>query len=191
LKKLLVLIAIALFSCESAQEARNNAEKKEAPGSIENKLEMVGEKIQGDFNGDKQPEFVVATKLTEQQGNPVEGGTLAVYQLQFSNASLPSIRIGCCKVQIINEGDLNKDGTDELSLFQAPVNGCVYSMTTYSFKNGDWQQIIKPFMIMTGCEGMSNENLQKWIFTENKIIYYLDTDLNDEKGTLIKKKALQ
>jgi hypothetical protein len=188
LKKLFILIAIALYSCESSPETKSNAEKE---ASKDNKLESVGEKIQGDFNGDKQPEFAFATKLREQQGNPVEGGTSAEYQLQFSDTNLPHINIGCCDVRIINEGDLNTDGADELSLFLAPVNGCVYSMTTYSFKNGIWLQIIKPFIIMTDCDGVSNEELQNRIFTENKSIYYLDTDLNDENAALIKKKVIQ
>jgi hypothetical protein len=146
LKKLFILIAITLYSCESSPETKSNAEK-EASKDSENKLE--------------------------------------------SDTNLPPINIGCCDVRIINEGDLNNDGADELSLFQAPVNGCVYSMTTHSFKNGNWLQIVKPFLIMTGCDGISNEELQKRIFTENNNIYYLDPDLNDENGALIKKKVIQ
>jgi hypothetical protein len=190
LKKLFVLVAFALFSCESSKETKSNA-PKEAPGSIANKLETVGEKIQGDFNGDKEPEWAIVIKVAESQGNQVEEGTSAMYQLQFSNTNLPPINIGCCDVRLINEGDLNNNGTDEVSLFQAPVNGCVYSMTTYSFKSGNWLQIVQPFLIPAGCDGTSNEDLQKRIFTEDNNIYYLDADLNDENGRLIKKKVIQ
>lgn len=92
-------------------------------------------------------------------------------------------------MRLINEGDLNNDGADELSVFQAPMNGCTYSMTAYSFKNGRWKQIIETFLIPTGCDEMNDLTLQNRIFKENNAIYYYNADLNDEKGKPIKKKA--
>jgi hypothetical protein len=62
-------------------------------------------------------------------------------------------------------------------------------MTTYAFVNNNWQQIVKTFLVPTACEQLSNEELQKRIFREGNIIYYLDTDPNDEHGKLIKKQA--
>jgi hypothetical protein len=188
LKNLVLLFTIVFLSCESSQDKKNVAEK-EISNTNEKRLESVGEKVQGDFNGDKQLEFAIATQLTEQEGNPVEGGTAATYQLQFSNVNLPPVNVDCCDFRIINEGDLNNDGADDLSIFQAPVNGCSHYMTTYAFVNNNWQQIVKTFLVPTACEQLSNEELQKRIFREGNIIYYLDTDPNMEHGKLIKKQA--
>lgn len=189
MKKLFTLIAIVFLSCESSAPDKKNIIEKKVNSINENRLEMVGEKVQGDFNGDKQPEFATAVRFAEEHGNPAEGGTAAEYHLQFTNANLPSVAVSFNSFRIINEGDLDNDGGDELSLFQEPVNGCVYSMTTYSLKNNQWQQIVKPFLIMTGCEYISNEELQKRIFTENNHIYFWDVDPNDENNLLIRKQV--
>jgi hypothetical protein len=82
LKNVFILVTFAFLSCESSQDKKNAAEEKTDKAS-EKQSERVGEKVQGDFNGDKQPEFAIATQLIEQQGNPVEGGIAATYQLQF------------------------------------------------------------------------------------------------------------
>jgi len=111
------------------------------------------------------------------------------YEIQFSGDNLKSIKAGCCNIRLINEGDLNNDGGDEISIFQAPINGCTYSMTTYSHIYGTWKQIVETFLIPTGCDTISDLDLQKRIFKENNAIYYYDTDLNDENGKLVKKKA--
>lgn len=183
-------MTIGLFSCgQSSQHQKNVVNKQEKTETKTSSLLTIGEKIQGDFNGDGQTEFATATKIKGGQGNPVEDGTPAEYEIQFSGDNLKSINAGCCDIRLINEGDLNNDGADEISIFQAPMNGCTYSMTTYSFINGNWKQIIETFLIPTGCDNISNENLQKRIFKENNAIYFYDTDLNDENGKLVKKKA--
>ncbi len=69
------------------------------------------------------------------------------------------------------------------------MNGCTYSMTTYSLINGIWIQIVKTFLIPTGCDNISDVDLQKRIFKEENTIYFLETDLNDENWKLFKKKV--
>ena len=152
-------------------------------------LPKIGEKIQGDFDGDGQVEIASAIKFKEGNGNPVDDGTADEYIIQFSGNVLSNINAGCCQIRLINEGDLNNDGADDLSIFQAPMNGCTYTMTTYSCRNGKWKQIVDPFLIPTGCEHYSDADLQKRIFKEHNNIYYFDTDPNDENGKLIKKLA--
>jgi len=162
---------------------------QEAPKPKVEPVLLVGEKINGDFNGDGKQDFAIAVKTKERVGNPAEDGTPAEYEIQFPESTLKTISAGCCEIILINEGDLTNDGTDEVSVFQAPANGCVYSMTTYSYTKGNWQPIIKPFLIPTGCEGLSNDDLQKRIFREGNLIYFYDTDLNDEKGGLVKRQV--
>ncbi len=183
-------MTIALFSCgQSSQKKKRVTDKQEKVEIKALNLPTIGEKIQGDFNGNGQADVATAIKIKEGKGNPVEDGTPDEYEIQFSGDSLKSINVGCCDIRLINEGDLNNDGADEISVFQAPMNGCTYSMTTYSFINGTWKQIVATFLIPTGCDNISDDDLQKRIFKENNIIYYYDTDPNDENGLLLKKKV--
>jgi hypothetical protein len=63
-------------------------------------------------------------------------------------------------------------------------------MATYTFINGSWKQIVKPFSIPTGCDEISDDDLQKRIFKENKTIFYFYADPNDENGKLVKKRVI-
>lgn len=149
----------------------------------------IGEKIQGNFLGNGKNITATVIKIKEGKGNPVEDGTPDEYEIHFSDKKLKPIKADCCEIILINEGDLNKDRTEEISIYQAPMNGCTYSMTTYSYINGNWKKIVNTFMIPTDCEGISNEELQKIIFRENNNIYFLQKDMSNENGKLIKKKV--
>lgn len=189
MRRILIIMTIGFFSYgQSSQDKKSVDDRQEKVETKTLSLPLIGEKIQGDFNGDGLPDFATVTKIKEGQGNPVEDGTPDEYEIQFSADNIKSIKSGCCDIRLINESDINNDGADDLSVFQ-PMNGCTYSMTTYSFINGTWKQIVKTFLIPTGCENMTTDDLQKRIFKENNSIYYFDTDLNDEDGKLVKKKA--
>lgn len=190
MKQLLTAITIVLFSCgQYSMENRKVANKQEKVQTEVSQLPKIGEKIYGDFNGDGQTDLARAIRTKLGHGNPIEYGTADEYEVQFSDKNTKSISAGCCNLQLINEGDLNNNGTDEISLFQAPMNGCTYSMTTYSFINGTWKQFIETFLIPTACESISESELQKKIFKENDTIFYYDIDLNDENRKWIKKKV--
>ena len=152
-------------------------------------LPSIGKKIQGDFFGDERRYLATGTKVKPGEGNPLEAGTPDGYEVKFSGHPLNSIKVGCCDIRLVNEGDLNNDEADEISIFQAPTNGCTYSMTTYSFIKGTWKPIVGTFLIPTDCDHISDEDLQKRIYKEQNTIYYYETDLNDENRKLIKKKA--
>ena len=149
----------------------------------------IGTKIEGDFLGNGKKILATVIKTKEAKGNPIEDGTPAEYEIRFSDKKLKPIKAGCCETILINEGDLNNDGKDDISIYQAPMNGCTYAMTTYSFTNENWKKTVDTFLIPTGCETITNENLQKMIFRESNQIYYLQKDLSDENGKLIKKKV--
>ena len=190
MRRLLIIMTIGLFSCgQSSQDKKSVTDKQDKVETKALSLPTIGEKIQGDFNGDEHTEIATAAKIKEGQGNPVEDGTPDEYEIQFSVDKIKSINAGCCDILLINEGDLNNDGADDLSIFQAPMNGCTYLMSTYSLINGTWRQIVETFLIPTGCDNLSTDDLQKRIFKENNTIYFYDTDSNDENGKLVKKKA--
>lgn len=201
MKKLIILPALLLLvSCSQKSKTEDiNLEiskkdsvsvKTESKTSQEKKTTklLVGAKIEGDFDGDGKNEFATVTKTKQGEGNPIEDGTPDEYTISFSTTSLKAIPINCCEATLINEGDLNNDGKDDFSVFQAPMNGCTYTMTTYSLQNSDWKQIIETFLVPTGCDGFTAEDLQNRIFIENKTVYKLETDPNDESLKLIRKK---
>ncbi len=195
MRQLYTLFMIALLtSCKQSpkkesETVKQEAVQEEAPKPKVEAVVPIGEKISGDFNGDGKQDFAVVVRTKERVGNPAEDGTPAEYEIQFPDSNFKPISAGCCEIMLINEGDLTNDGADEVSVFQAPANGCVYSMSTYSYTNGNWQCIVKPFLIPTGCEGLSSDDLQKRVFREDNVIYFYDTDLNDENGGLIKRQV--
>ncbi|RAI97557.1 hypothetical protein LX64_05065 [Chitinophaga skermanii] len=149
----------------------------------------VGEEVHGDFNGDGKPETAYVVQTAQAEGNPVEDGKPANYEVRFSDESMPNINIGCCESLLINEGDLNGDGKDELSTYQAPMNGNTYAMKTYSFHDKNWKTFIDTFLIPTGGEELTLDALEQRIVLENGKVYYYDVDVNDENFQLVKKPA--
>ena len=149
-----------------------------------------GTGLRGDFDGDGQTEVATVVRTKVGQGNPVEDGTPDAYEVRFSNQRKP-IPLGCCGARLLNEGDLNDDHTDELSVYQAPMNGCVYSLETYGFARGRWRQVVHPFLIPTGCAELSESKLQQRVRKEGRSIYYYETDVNSKVGLLHKRKAGQ
>lgn len=150
--------------------------------------QTVGETIWGDFNGDGKKESASVKLIKKGYGNPVEDGVPSEYAVRFSDKKLKSIKIGCCDARLINEGDLDNDGRDDFSIFQAPMNGCTYDMYTYSLKGTVWRKIIPLFLVPTACEYFTDKQLQDRIFIENKSLYKYEEDLNDENWRLIKTK---
>ncbi|MCH5597485.1 FEKKY domain-containing protein [Niabella ginsengisoli] len=136
----------AKFGKDWRQQFDAEVKKLDSLLVVQKQLRAIGEEIQGDFDGDGKLEFAKAVKVKEGQGNPVEDGTPDEYEIQFSNHKLKPIKAGCCDIRLVNEGDLNNDGSNEFSIFQAPMNGCTYTMTTYSYSNKSWKQIVKPFL---------------------------------------------
>lgn len=158
--------------------------------SIETKAERTPQKettlSQWDFDGDGEADDSISDSLTKGEGNPAEDGTPDSYTLIFGNPTLPDLPIGCCEAIPVGEGDLNGDGKAELSIVQAPMNGCVYTLTTWSFANGKWKQVFGPELIPTGCEGINGIDLKGLIIKENNKVYFYKTDVNDENFKKVK-----
>jgi len=204
MKKILIIVLLALASCknESKQIPDDTDTITTAPSAVpaisgDDEGEAVAperttanpdESVTGRFVPNKDV-TAMATLVRQGEGNPAEDGTAAAYSITFNDPNIPTIPAGCCELILINEGDLDGDGLEELSLSQAPMNGCVFSMATYSFKNGKWKQLIKPFLIQTGCEGTSRADMDKRIIKEGNKVYKMETDVNDEEGKLVKQEV--
>ncbi|ALM49578.1 hypothetical protein AMR72_12100 [Flavobacterium psychrophilum] len=189
MRKIVLFGLLALLSCKeenSTGVVRSTPKDSTQPVIEDIKPNDKTTRNTADYNGDgiKDVATIVLTKKGE--GNPVEDGTPDEYSITFSNKKLPALPIGCCDAIIISEGDLDNDGADEFSVFQSPMNGCAYTMTTYSFKQGKWQKLVEPFIIPTACEDISTAELEGRIFAEDGKVYIMETDQNDEKFKTIK-----
>ena len=139
-------------------------------------------RIMGDFNGDGTPD----TAISILHAKAVEENTQDHYIVLFSDKVLPPLRPVTGRQRLVNEGDLNGDGADELSLFGEPLHGCTYSMQTFSYRKGSWQPLTEMWLIPTACVFLSDEQLQQRVFLENDTLYHLREDVNDENMSLVK-----
>lgn len=157
--------------------------------------QTVGDKIYGDFNGDGKFEYAYSKLVKKGYGNPVEDGVPDEFEIRFSDNSINPIKVGCCSFKLINEGDLNNDGADEISIFQKPMNGCSGMVITFNINNGKY--LFTPFSLFW-CAEIDHINLERLVVKESDNVFYYEADPNDEnllnKGViqfdrLIKKKA--
>lgn len=148
----------------------------------------VGTSIQGDFDGNGKKEFAFSVQTREGEGNPMEDGIAAEYVVNFSDEKIPSLGGDCCEIVLVNEGDLNNDGNDEISIWQYPVNGSVFSFETHSFKNGKWEVIVPRYLLAPKDDYLTHKQIQALVVLEKGQIYYYDTDVNDEDMPLVKRK---
>lgn len=145
------------------------------------------ESITGNFTGKELT--AMATLVRKGEGAPVDGGTASDYSITFNDPTIAAVAAGCCEIILVNEGDLDGDGKDELGYGQAPMNGCTFTYHVYSYKSGKWKEAIEPFLIPTGCDGITRNDLQKQVFKEGTTVYTLQTDMNDKNMKQIKTKA--
>ncbi len=145
---------------------------------------LIGDSIYGDFNGDGVFEYAYVALVKEATGgSPIDGsGTPAEYAIKFSNDSITVFPTGCCGMTLINEGDLNGNKTDEISIFQSPMNGCSYDWRTITYRNNAWQDLIEPSLLPSiGCDGiLPKEELQDIVTLEDNVVYRKVVDINDE-----------
>jgi hypothetical protein len=145
---------------------------------------VEGKHVTGDFDGDGK----IDTAIVKQTINAKTKAKS--WALFFSDKNIIGLQLGCCDVYLINEGDLNKDNTTEISVFQSPENGCTYTWTTYSYKAGQWTELIPTFLVPTYCDPFNAKELEKKVFIENGKVYYWDIDVNDVKNKPIKKQVV-
>jgi hypothetical protein len=134
-------------------------------------------RIQGDFNGDHIADVAYAVLY---RGNK--------YIVRFSSDSLRALPPSEGRIRLVNEGDLNRDGRDELSVFQESRQGCYYYVSTWSYIRGRWKHITKSWILPFFCDYISDEELQDRIILEDGTVYYYEADVKDENFSLVKKE---
>ncbi|WP_298710120.1 hypothetical protein [Chitinophaga sp.] len=183
MNRLLLLCLISLYACQPrAGENDENTSVTTDPVPVVSPVPRpvsgpeAATGIAGDFNGDG----VIDTawcELVKQSPGPDEPG---IYALKFNTSLIPDMDSIDGFFRLINEGDLNGDGLPELSLFQSPLHGTVYSMTTWALATAGWKRIAGPWLIPTAGEYPSEESLQNRIVLENDTVYFWQEDMSDE-----------
>ena len=193
MERILIPVILCLAACQQMKSPAATDSLKttlpdtiaEAPAAPQTAVAALADTIAimpGDFNGDGKPDTAVAVLFEKR----VEEDSQDKYAVRFT-ASLPGITPAGGPMRLVNEGDLDKDGADELSFFTEPLHGCVYSMTTWTFKKERWSVLAGPWLAPTACGPVSDEDLQKRIVLENDTVFYFSEDVEDEHFTLLKK----
>jgi len=136
-------------------------------------------RVYGEFNGDHSPDEACAVIY---HGNR--------YIIRFSPDSIQPILLGDGRVRLINEGDLNHDGREDLSIFQESGKACSYRVSTWSFTKHGWKRITKTWTLPYFCDYVSDEELQGRIVREDGTVYYYDSDEREETYSLVKKEMM-
>ena len=103
--------------------------------------------IKGDFNGDGVEEYmwVIKPKINEDNMDCI--GDCVSY-IQFSDPIIPSIEIENCIGGVpANEGDLNKNGGDEIGILPEWFSSCWKMYHVWTFRKGKWINTVEPFSV--------------------------------------------
>lgn len=141
-------------------------------------------RVEGDFNGDGERD--TAYGVLYRKAMEVEGQD--EYVIRFSDQRIKPLVTGYGEVRLINEGDLNGDGREDISVYQAPLHGCTYVMSSWAFTRGGWKQVADPWLVYSGCNYFSDDDLQSRVVMEDGIVYYYQEEPGDEHLTLVKKE---
>jgi hypothetical protein len=124
-------------------------------------------------------------------GDNVEAATEKQYIVRFQDNRLRPMPVMTGRhIRLVNEGDLNADGQDEISIFVLSMHSCMYTASTWSYVAGRWTRITDYWSIPTVCDYLSDEDLQNRIVMEDGMLYYYETDVSDKDLPLVKKELL-
>jgi hypothetical protein len=203
MKKLLLISLLALAACKKEGALTDTATDSTAVDTtliapakedttINNTTETVAperttanpeESVTGNFTGKELT--AIATLIHE--GTDSEDPSQ--YSITFNDPTIAAVPGVCCGVILVNEGDLNGDGHDELGVANAPLHGCTYDYQVYTYVNGKWKPFIETFLFPTQCEGTDRDKIQEVVFKEGNMVYYINTDFNDENFKKKKTRA--
>jgi hypothetical protein len=184
MKKIIIPALLSLLACSNPKnETPMEVVENPAPESVESP------KMEADFNGDGKKESAELILTVKGQGNPQTDKDYKAdeFELKFSDEKLPSMKPNCCNPQILLEGDLNGDKSEEISLISYSPNGTQVTMETYTFKDNKWTKLVSPVIEPGVGTDISMDELQKRVFSENNSIFYMNSDA----AGVLTKKALK
>lgn len=193
-----LLVILLLSSClHSGNDQQSDTSNVNPAAGIDTNMMMVVNppqnaevipdtvRIEGDFNGDSVPDLAFGVLF---KAHSPEQDMQNDYIVRFSDKRIHPIPAIPGRLRLINEGDLNNDGRDEITIFRESLHGCMYFVMTYTNTNGQWRELADPWVFPYYCDFVSDEDLQNRIVLEDGTIYFYEADVNDENATLIKKE---
>ncbi len=120
-------------------ESDKEADMRPQLVSMFEKFEESESTSSGDFNGDgENEELIIIKPEKDTAGNYTSKQT----KISFTNFDLPEITIpNCVGVNVLNENDIDGDGSDDFSVVIKKPNGEVGNVILYSFKRGQWKEL--------------------------------------------------
>jgi hypothetical protein len=163
-KRHLFVLLLFVSSC-------NESEKSTIDLSVE------GVFLRGDFNGDDKYEYAwVQLFKYDSLGNCEPS---CEQKVVFSDPFISEIKTGRDYYggSLWNQGDLNKDGADEISLIPFGDASEWSYCALYSFQNGKWFQPIEPFTVYgTGGDYIDQDSI------DPEYIYIHSSEYDNERG---------
>ncbi|SHL58323.1 hypothetical protein SAMN05444266_10461 [Chitinophaga jiangningensis] len=144
--------------------------------------------IAGRFSGASIHDTAFITMITPDSLEVQEDAEAQDKYIVSFSSGIPSLRVFYGGITVQNEGDLNGDGRDEISIFNEPLHGCTFHCTTWSFNGTEWKQLFSPILIPTGCDPLTDSAMQARVFKEDGKVYRWEEDLSDESFTQEKKE---
>jgi len=186
---LFTLLIISVFASCTNTSKKPDVDFKQVLSESDISIDSFigGKLIFGDFLGNATQIGAWTQVVREGMSDSVSH----VHRIYFMSGKIQPLELTSDQLDIlmINEGDLNADGSDELSVYTYPNHGCTNTLTTYSLKNGKWHVLMSPLLVPTFCETISHDALQNRIFVEQNEIYKMEVDLNSEDMKLVKVRA--
>lgn len=133
--------------------------------------------INGDFDGNKTKDKITIYESKPGTELPAQlGGESAKCDVKTTLINIQNIDLLKTCGKLINEGDLDGNGSEEFSLISWSPNGTQVSMDTYKIEKGKLVLICSPiFEPGIGTE-VTNKMLNDRVYKKNGRIYYIDYD---------------
>ncbi|MDB5227368.1 MAG: heat shock protein DnaJ domain protein [Bacteroidota bacterium] len=135
----------------------------------------------GDFNGDGTKEDLIVIKPEKDTSGKYHSTET---KISFTNLNLPEIVLpNCVGVNVLNENDVDGDGSDDFSIVIKKPDGNVGDVILYSFKRGRWIELAK-FKAPSDEVFASRQNLIEFAGSGNIKIRTLEKT-PDSRDTLV------
>lgn len=122
-------------------ESDKEADMRPELVSLFEKFEESESTSSGDFNGDGEKEDLIVIKPEQDTSGRYKSTET---KISFTNMDLPEIVIpNCIGVNVLNENDVDGDGSDDFSVVIKKPDGEVGDVILYSFKRGKWQELAR------------------------------------------------
>lgn len=156
MRLLTILFAIMLMAACGNNHTRQTTSAERPPRVIvmdcddngSNEELQLKECVDGDFNGDGEDEYAAIYSFKRLSADGIEREEWDYYKYDhydyviFGDSSIVSIDIEYSGSYLINEGDLDGDGADEIGLFNHGGYSTWGMYCVYTYKNGVWSELI-------------------------------------------------